>query len=63
MTAPSRESQRLALRRFCRQAANAARRKIQPVFSDSPPKAFDRGYYLGQAQAYEMLLKHKLRKS
>jgi len=51
------QSQRLALRRFCRTEARAARGKLLLLKGQ-----FDRGYWLGISHAYEMLLKHKLRK-
>jgi hypothetical protein len=51
------------LRRFCRQEAKAARAQIRVRPSGKlVSKPFDNGYYLGLAHAYELLLKHKLRK-
>ncbi len=47
-----------SLRRFCRKAAAEARARIPITVSQS--KQFDRGYFLGLAHAYEMLVKHKL---
>lgn len=50
------------LRRFCRKEAKEARANIHNYpFGKGELTAFDRGYNLGLAHAYELLLKHKLK--
>lgn len=47
-----------SLRRHCRSRAKMARGRIPSLTKRGQPAHFDRGYFLGLAHAYEMVLKH-----
>lgn len=55
----SRDALRLSLRRFALKEAAVARARLDAVI-EHPPAHFDRGYFLGQAHAYELIVKYKL---
>ena len=48
---------RLNLTRYCLKEAEAARARIPALIGKGA--AFDRGYFLGLAHAYELLLQHR----